>query len=96
MDRVPLGDEGGFRLFVVQTQLGALLAFHVFLRVLALQQNGGVADAVIELRGRADGFGVFQAAGFGATGEYGFVIGGPGVGAGGVGLGGEGGEAEEA
>lgn len=95
-DRVPLGDEGGFRLFVVEAEFGALLALHVFLRVLALQQHGGVADAVVKLRGRANGFDVFQAAGFGATGEYGFVVGGPGVGAGGLGLGGEGGEAEQA
>ncbi|MOA31198.1 hypothetical protein D3C78_1523430 [compost metagenome] len=64
------------------------------MRVLALEQERGVADPVIELRGVADRFAVLQAAGLGATGEYGFVVGGPGVGAGGVGLGGEGGEAE--
>ena len=73
-DGVPFGDVGGFALLVVEAQLGALLAFHVFLRVLALQQHGGVADTVVELCGGADGFGVFQATGFGATGEHGFVV----------------------
>lgn len=94
-DGVPLGHVGGFAYLVVEAQLGALLAFHVFLRVLALQQERGITDPVIELRGVADGFDVLQAAGFGATGEHGFVVGGPSVGAGGLGLGGEGGEAED-
>ena len=93
-DGVPFGHVGGFALFVVEAQFGALLAFQVFLRVLALHQERGVVDPVVELRGGADGFGVFQAAGFGAAGEHGFVVGGPGVGTGGVGLGGEGGKAE--
>ena len=50
-DRVPLGDEGGFRFFVVEAKLGALLAFHVLLRVDAFDQQGAVADPIIELRG---------------------------------------------
>ncbi|MNY47791.1 hypothetical protein D3C86_1830850 [compost metagenome] len=60
-----------------------------------MQQQCGVADPVIELSGVADGFGILQAAGLGAAGEHGFVVGGPGVGAGGLGVGGEGGKAEE-
>ena len=90
-DRVPFGDEGCFRLFAVQAQLAALLAFHVLLRVLALQQHRGIADSIIELRGVAYRFGVAQLAGLGATGEHGFVEGGPGVGAGGIGDAGQGG-----
>ena len=73
-DGVPFGDVSGFAFLVVETQFGALLAFHVFLRILALQQKCGVANPVIELRGIADGFGIFQAAGFGATGEYGLSL----------------------
>jgi hypothetical protein len=47
-------------LFVVETQLGALRAFHVFLRVLTLQQERGVADAVVELGGIAHGLAFFR------------------------------------
>ena len=65
-----------------------------FLRVLTLQQERGVADAVVELGGIAHGVGILQATGLGATGQDGFVVSGPRVGTGSLGLGGEGGEAE--
>ncbi len=50
-DRVPLSHVGGFGFLAVEAQLGADRAFHVFLRILALQQQCGVADAVVELSG---------------------------------------------
>jgi len=94
-DGIPFGDVRRFVLLVVKAQLGALGAFHVFLRVLALEQKRGITDTIVELRSVTDRFAVLQAAGFDATGEYGLVVGGPGVWAGGMGLNGKGGEAEK-
>ena len=84
-----------FSLFVKEAKLGALLALHMFLRILTLQQNRGVTHTIIKLRWRTDGPGIFQRAGFGAACEYGLVIGSPCVGAGSAGVSGHSRQAKE-
>ena len=66
-----------FSLFVIEAKLGALLTLHMFVRILTLQQHRGVTHAIIKLRWRTDGLGIFQGAGLGAACEHGLVIGSP-------------------